>query len=664
MNLLQTHYATTKLIRHACPQRQGYGPPIISATQCLALAFILLAATLGDTAAQTSAPTDPSPTQIVQYLSQTVDWYRQTQQEQHIATEPADLGFVADDRRMAEQIVRLAFEFARQEEQRLAKQAKTSASTVPSTNASQYESLNRAAADADQLVQQTQAELDTLKQQLAVATSAKRRQLETLIAETQSELGLFQARQQALHSMLEFASGVSGVLGTTGLRAQIEELARAVPPSVSGANGNESTPATDQQPVVKGGNTNKSSPTGMWGLTAELFRLSSKRTTLSNELRATEELERSSKNVRAPLITHLKQLIETGNQLAKQADTSDQAALAQEKQQLDSLTVEFKRVSGLLASLSKQAILLDLYKRSLSNWQAEVATEFKENIKSLLARLGGLAIALGAVLIIGEVWKRAIFRYVHDARRRYQFLLMRKIALWCGVILVLIFAFVTELGAVATFAGLITAGVAVALQNVIVSVVGYFFLIGKFGIRVGDRVQVGTVTGEVVDIGLVRFHLMELSGGTADSEPTGRVVAFSNSVVFQSTAGLFKQIPGTNFIWREIVLKFAAESDYHAIRDRLQKAIETAFADYRDSLERQRRQMEMSLTSISASELKPRVRIHFTTSAIEVVVRYPVVLDKAVEIDERIVGEIFSAVDREPRLKLLNAEIPASKATA
>jgi small-conductance mechanosensitive channel len=267
------------------------------------------------------------------------------------------------------------------------------------------------------------------------------------------------------------------------------------------------------------------------------------------------------------------------------------------------------------------------------------------------------------VLIIGEVWKRAIFRYVHDARRRYQFLLMRKIALWCGVIVVLIFAFVTELGAVATFAGLITAGVAVALQNVIVSVVGYFFLIGKFGIRVGDRVQVGTVTGEVVDIGLVRFHLMELSGGTADSEPTGRVVAFSNSVVFQSTAGLFKQIPGTNFIWREIVLKFAAESDYHAIRDRLQKAIETAFADYRDSLERQRRQMEMSLTSISASELKPRARIHFTTSAIEVVVRYPVVLDKAVEIDERIVGEIFSAVDREPRLKLLNAEIPASKAT-
>jgi len=93
-----------------------------------------------------------------------------------------------------------------------------------------------------------------------------------------------------------------------------------------------------------------------------------------------------------------------------------------------------------------------------------------------------LVIALGAVLFIGEFGRRAIFRYVHDVRRRHQFLLMRKIALWCGVALVLIFAFVTELGAVATFADLITAGVALALQNVIVSIVGYFFLIGKYGI--------------------------------------------------------------------------------------------------------------------------------------------------------------------------------------
>ena len=118
------------------------------------------------------------------------------------------------------------------------------------------------------------------------------------------------------------------------------------------------------------------------------------------------------------------------------------------------------------------------------------------------------------------------------------------------------------------------------------------------------------------------------------------------------------------FNWHEIVLKFAPESDYPAIRDRVQKALDTAFADYRESLDMQRRRMEVSLTSVSAAELKPKARIHFTTSAIGVTVRFPVVMDKAVEIDERIISEIFAAVNRDPKLKLINAEIPTANSGA
>ena len=67
----------------------------------------------------------------------------------------------------------------------------------------------------------------------------------------------------------------------------------------------------------------------------------------------------------------------------------------------------------------------------------------------------------------------------------------------------------------------------------------------------------------------------------------------------------------------------------------------TTFADYRDSLDLQRRQMELSLISVSAAELKPRVRIPFTTSAIEVIVRFLVVMNQVVEMDERITSEIL-----------------------
>ena len=626
---------------------------------------LLLAGAAGAYVAQDATSTGSVRSQILPLLTQTIDWYRQTQQEQHLATEPSDLTFMADNRRIADQVVSLAFEFARQEEQRLAKQSKTNQAVNPSGALSEYESLIQTSAQTDQLVQQTQNEVESLKQGLEKASASKRSRIAAQLAETQSELALFQARQQGLHSMLDFLSEASTGTGTIGLRSQIEELAHSVPTALSNAHGSENTPAANQQPSPTATNIiNKLPSANMWALAEDLFQLSSKRHTLVNEMHATEALEQSSKQLRAPLINRFRQLIETGNQLAKQADTSNQQGLAQERQQLDALTAEYKQLSATLAPLSKQAILLDLYKRNLSNWQADVGGAFKDKIKSLIVRLLGLAMVLGAVFVIGEIWRKAIFRYVHDSRRRYQFLLIRRIVLWTAAGIVLIFAFVAELGALATFAGLITAGVAVALQSVIVSMVGYFFLIGKFGIRVGDRVQAGTVNGEVVEIGLVRFHLMELSTAGADAVPTGRVVAFSNSVVFQSTSALFKQIPGTNFIWHEISLKFAPEIDYRVLRARLDEATKTALTPYCDLLERQRRQMEMTVSSIAEAELKPRVRIHFTTSALEVVVRFPVVMEKAGEIDEQVISELFAAVDREPKLKLIDSTMPAVKTEA
>ena len=119
---------------------------------------------------------------------------------------------------------------------------------------------------------------------------------------------------------------------------------------------------------------------------------------------------------------------------------------------------------------------------------------------------------LAFVFAAAVAWRRGVLRYVHEPLRRYQLLLVRRIVCWALVVAIVGFTFATDLGSLATFAGLITAGVAVAMQSVLVSIVGYFFLIGKYGIRVGDRVQIGSVTGEVIDLGLVRLQLMELSG--------------------------------------------------------------------------------------------------------------------------------------------------------
>ena len=149
------------------------------------------------------------------------------------------------------------------------------------------------------------------------------------------------------------------------------------------------------------------------------------------------------------------------------------------------------------------------------------------------------------------------------------------------------------------------------MQGVIVAIVGYFFLIGKFGIRVGDRVQIAGVTGEVIDVGLVRFHLMELGGGGTDG-PTGRVVAFSNSIVFQVGAGLFKQIHGTNFVWHEITLTITAQADYADVKKRLLAAVNSVLADYREEIERQTQQIARTVVSTPVGSLEPKIQMRFS----------------------------------------------------
>jgi len=605
------------------------------------------------------APSLTAP-DVIQFLSKTIDWYRQSQFMQQIVDEPADLTFIADQQRMADQSVRASFDFARQSEQLISKPAQT----TPQNANSDYQRLTQAAANADQQTQQVQDQLNTLEGEREKTAPRKRTQLDSQIATLKSELELLHSRQDALRNLIQFVSqSAVGAVGQADLKSQIEDLARTLPPQVSGPANSKEDEDTGQAAAAKTPLVNAQQPSGLWGLAADWVRLSHKQGRIQQEITLTDQLEQSSRALRTPLVSRLKQLIQSGQQIT-QTNTGDPGTLSQEKQNLDALTAQFKQVSGALLPLSKQQIVLDLYKRSLANWRDAVRSESHEVLRGLLIRLAILAIVIGIIFGVGEVWRRTIFRYVQDGRRRYQFLLLRRIALWIAVAAVLVFTFSSEVRSIATFAGLITAGVAVAMQNVIVSIVAYFFLIGKYGIRIGDRVHVADVTGEVVDIGLVRFHLMELETSGAEWLPTGRVVAFSNSIVFQSNAGLFKQIPGTSFLWHEVKFTFSADSDYHEVRKRVTEMVENVLHDYHDSLERQRLQMERSLNAVTAAELKPKVRVHFTAGGIEVVVRYPVVFHQAVEIDDRLMREIYAAVDREPKLKLIGSEIPSVKLAA
>jgi small-conductance mechanosensitive channel len=151
-----------------------------------------------------------------------------------------------------------------------------------------------------------------------------------------------------------------------------------------------------------------------------------------------------------------------------------------------------------------------------------------------------VGIAVVVILIGALLWRIAVMRYVGDGYRRHLLLTARNVVAGVAIVLVIAFHFTTELATLVTALGFAAAGIAFALQTVIVALAGYFAIVAPNGIRVGDRVSLqgpfSWVQGEVVDIGFLRIKLRELAGDPP--QPTGRIVVFPNSVVF--TGSFFK----------------------------------------------------------------------------------------------------------------------------
>jgi small-conductance mechanosensitive channel len=209
-----------------------------------------------------------------------------------------------------------------------------------------------------------------------------------------------------------------------------------------------------------------------------------------------------------------------------------------------------------------------------------------------------------------------------------------------ALLVIIVIGFVSEIGSLATYVGFLTAGLAVALQNVILAVVAYFFLIGRYGVRVGDRITLAGVTGRVVDIGLIRLYLMELAG--PELQATGRIVVLSNAVLFQPAA-LFKQVPGAEYTWHTVTLSLPPSTDVTATQSKLKSVADKVYATYRHGIDEQHAAMQR-MVDFDTSTPVPQVDVHFTEQALEFVVRYPVLPEQAAANDQVMMKALREAV--------------------
>jgi small-conductance mechanosensitive channel len=608
---------------------------------------------------------------VIAFLNQAIQWYRQISSDQQLANDASDVLYLENLRDLGLETLRNCFDFARAEAALRPKDSPADA-TPQDSNAEGQPAINaqnlaQRAVQAQARVKQSQEELDSLEKKLPTLTGKKRQTLTAQIAETRSELELAQARSDTLNGFVQFiTSSASG--NHAGLGAQIDELERTVPelrppPASSTKKSGVTEAAAASKAAAPPAAQRKQQASGLIGMIEESFAFNAKISAQKDAQRSTADLRSALQKLRAPLMQELRTTSQQGDSLTQAPDLNDAAAVEQRANQISDLTVRFKQDSGAIIPLGKSLVLLDSVRATLAEWRSDTDLAYRQELKRLLVRVVFLLIAIAVVFGASEVWRSATMRYVQDIRRRNQIMLLRRIAVTLAIFLIILFMLVTEVGSIATFAGFITAGLAVALQTVILSVVAYFLLIGKWGIRVGDRVCISGVTGDVIDIGLVRMHLMEVDGNGGDEQPTGRVVVFSNAVLFQPTANFFKQIPGTNFSWHRVTLTLAPETDYKRAEQLLMDAVNHVFADYRDEIKRQHNTMQQTLT-IPVKPPTPQSRFRFTDAGLELLIRYPVPLDDISMMEDQVTRALVQALRAEPSLRLVKQGNPAIQPVA
>ena len=615
------------------------------------------------------AATAPSGDALLRHLNDLVDWHQRVVSLAQSPVTAQELLYRESARQNARQVLRLGFDFARAEAELIDRRRRESAGGGATTTPAGARGRNiaQAAANIANRVTELTAQLADLDRQLTFAPADQQPTLQARRDLVAAQLELATAQREGIQ---RFASTLAAENGEgEEVLQRVEDLARSVPLSEVDPQqtaSSQNTAAAEAAAAQE--QTFNPRSAGLFGLITHMFALSGRIAEIDDLAERSAALRKANEELRAPVRTQLLQTLRRAGVTQPPAATSpatrpqsaDPDALAAERREIEALTARFKSLSAASIPAREQANLLEASRENLHNWRTSLRQQHTSTLRHLGVRVGILTLTIVGLIVISRLWRRATFRYVQDVRRRRQLLLVRRIVISLVVTLIVVGSIVSEFGSLATFAGLITAGIAVALQTIILSGVAYFFFIGRYGVRVGDRVTIGAITGDVIEVGIFRLYLMELAG--KGLYPTGRIVGFSNAVLFQPQP-FYKQTPGTNYVWNELSFTLAPDTDYAIAEGRLLGTVESVFAEYRDDIERQHH-AAARLLRMPVETPRPQSRLRFVDAGLEFLVRYPVNFDQATTIDDRITRQLLAAINEEPKLKLVPSGTPRIQSAA
>ena len=195
-----------------------------------------------------------------------------------------------------------------------------------------------------------------------------------------------------------------------------------------------------------------------------------------------------------------------------------------------------------------------------------------------MIRLATVAVGLVVLIIAVRLINRSLARLIRDAEARYR---ARKGVTFLGYLATLLLVVVVyghNLGGLGVTLGVAGAGIAFALQEVIASVAGWFAISMAGFYHTGDRVQLGGIKGDVIDIGVLRTTVMEVGQWVQGDLYNGRVVRIANSFVFKEP--VFNYSAEFPFLWDEIRLPIKYGTDWREARAMLERVGREVVGDY------------------------------------------------------------------------------------
>ena len=259
--------------------------------------------------------------------------------------------------------------------------------------------------------------------------------------------------------------------------------------------------------------------------------------------------------------------------------------------------------------------IADIY----SQWDALIGTQQRTVLHGLLQ---SAAIVLGALLLLlfADRWLEGLLGRARIDRR--QLATLRSVvgvALQIVALVIILLMLIGLPGQIGAMLGLVGAGLTVALKDFIVAFVGWFVLMGRNGMRLGDWVEINGVSGEVVELNMFHTVLLETGNWTDAGHPTGRRVTFTNS--FAISGHYFNFSTSGQWLWDELSVMVPYDRDPHAVADAIQKEVTAATAKDASQAEQEWQRASRGQRG-AAFNAQPGIAVRPAAGGVEIAVRY------------------------------------------